>query len=595
MKSTELARSADMYQQAQLFILSAEAYAPEELFIEKAKLYWSKGDQTASISVLDRGIEQLFSKWPIVEQRSARLKNVFAEAKILVATYNADAMNTNTLLNIKYFKEAMKVAGNSEKCYVFYAQYSEKVWAAMSQSEQLGTKGNELQQEIMTCYGKSMLYGSRYIYQSMPRFLSIWLELTARLETNDGYKRVATNMNKIVDRFAESLPPFVFFTAFSQLVSRICHPSPEVYQVLKSIIVKLIVTFPQQSMWMIMSVYKSSYASRVRRCTEVFSDKRLADPAMLKLINDFNLLAERLIELTNKPVGDALHMTIKEFYRPLPILLKTPGFSPIIMPTNKYMLPVLPSGSQRDRCGDTFNAFPNQAIYIQGCGNDLVVMPSLQKPKRMKLIGDDGCDYLIMMKPKDDLRKDFRLMEFNAIVNRYLRLNAETRQRRLYIRTYAVLPLNEECGILEWVDNLQTLRPIVAGNVSSVLYFCPIFGYRLYPYIAPYSIAPHYRSPQTQIHAHEHARAPRSVPHRHDASGQTCAAPRRAVGAPSARARRMVQGALHDRAQLVFGAQLLCAHHRRHIGGRLHPGTGRSARREHSVRHEQRRHGARGL
>lgn len=480
MKSTELARSAEMYQQAQLFLLSAESYSPVELFIEKAKLYWSKGDQTASLSVLDRGIEELFKKWPINEDRCARVKNVFAEAKFLVATYNADAMNTNTLLNIKYFKEAMKVAGNSEKCYVFYGQYLEKVLAALSQSELMGLQGNELQQEIMTCYGKSMMYGSRYIYQSMPRFLSIWLDFTARSETNESYKRVSANMNKIVDRFAESLPSFVFFTAFSQLVSRICHPSPEVYQVLKSIIVKLIVTFPQQSMWMIMSVYKSSYASRVRRCTEVFSDKRLSDPSILKLINDFNLLAESLIELTNKPVADTLQLTIKEFYRQLPALLKTPGFSPIIMPTNKYMLPVLPSGSQRDRSGEAFNAFPNNAVYIRGCGNDLAVMPSLQKPKRMKFIGDDGCDYMIMMKPKDDLRKDFRLMEFNAIVNRYLRQDAETRQRRLYIRTYAVLPLNEECGILEWVDNLQPLRPIVTGKfmqdfirtyVSNHLYF----------------------------------------------------------------------------------------------------------------------------
>lgn len=47
----------------------------------------------------------------------------------------------------------------------------------------------------------------------------------------------------------------------------------------------------------------------------------------------------------------------------------------------------------------------------------------------------------------------------------------------LDIKTYAVTPLNEECGLIEWVDNLRTLRDLVikllrergiAPNVSDV-------------------------------------------------------------------------------------------------------------------------------
>lgn len=66
-----------------------------------------------------------------------------------------------------------------------------------------------------------------------------------------------------------------------------------------------------------------------------------------------------------------------------------------------------------------------------------------------------------MLKPRDDLRKDYRLMEFNAVVNRFLQDAPDTRKRRLYIRTYSVLPLNEECGLIEWVPNLVGLRPIL--------------------------------------------------------------------------------------------------------------------------------------
>lgn len=42
-----------------------------------------------------------------------------------------------------------------------------------------------------------------------------------------------------------------------------------------------------------------------------------------------------------------------------------------------------------------------------------------------------------------------------------LRKDAESRRRDLHIRTYAVIPLNEECGIIEWVSNTAGLRHIL--------------------------------------------------------------------------------------------------------------------------------------
>ena len=64
------------------------------------------------------------------------------------------------------------------------------------------------------------------------------------------------------------------------------------------------------------------------------------------------------------------------------------------------------------------------------------MLPSLQKPKKITLRGSDGKLYVMLCKPKDDLRKDARLMEFNAIVNRLLRKDREARRRNLQIRTF---------------------------------------------------------------------------------------------------------------------------------------------------------------
>jgi phosphatidylinositol kinase/protein kinase (PI-3 family) len=58
-------------------------------------------------------------------------------------------------------------------------------------------------------------------------------------------------------------------------------------------------------------------------------------------------------------------------------------------------------------------------------------------------------NFLCKREAHGDLRKDARLMEFNAVVNRMLKRDAEGRQRKLKLRTYAVICLNEEAGLLE--------------------------------------------------------------------------------------------------------------------------------------------------
>ncbi|VEL36340.1 unnamed protein product [Protopolystoma xenopodis] len=79
----------------------------------------------------------------------------------------------------------------------------------------------------------------------------------------------------------------------------------------------------------------------------------------------------------------------------------------------------------------------------------------------MTWLGSDGRKYVIVAKPNDDLRKDCRLMELNGMINKFLARNSETRQRALQIRTYAVIPLSEKGGLLEWVSHTEPFRSIL--------------------------------------------------------------------------------------------------------------------------------------
>jgi serine/threonine-protein kinase ATR len=58
-------------------------------------------------------------------------------------------------------------------------------------------------------------------------------------------------------------------------------------------------------------------------------------------------------------------------------------------------------------------------------------MRSLAKPRKITIQGSNGQIYMFLGKPKDDLRKDARLMDLNAIINKLLKGNSESRRRQL--------------------------------------------------------------------------------------------------------------------------------------------------------------------
>lgn len=117
----------------------------------------------------------------------------------------------------------------------------------------------------------------------------------------------------------------------------------------------------------------------------------------------------------------------------------------------------------------------------------VVVMRSKEKPKKVAIECSDGQTrhFLCKSERRGDLRKvrcwrvdprnqctcavtpahspppvlqDVRMMEFNTLLNRLLARDAEGRRRKLRLRTYAVVCLNETCGLLEWVPGTAGFR-----------------------------------------------------------------------------------------------------------------------------------------
>lgn len=87
----------------------------------------------------------------------------------------------------------------------------------------------------------------------------------------------------------------------------------------------------------------------------------------------------------------------------------------------------------------------------------------------MQMQGSDGRKYNFLCKHErcGDLRKDMRVMEFVSVVNRLLQRDPEGQRRKLRLRTYAVICLNESCGLMEWVENTTGLRSCIRKAFQS--------------------------------------------------------------------------------------------------------------------------------
>ncbi|XP_030832739.1 serine/threonine-protein kinase ATR-like [Strongylocentrotus purpuratus] len=466
LKSAKVARKAGHLQGAYSSLLNAGLYSLPDLCIEKAKWLWGKGDCHQALIDLQKGVAKHFSKGNRLQNdKSAEAKAqrlAHAKALLLVGRFMEDTAKFESNSVMKQYMSVTEVNSEWEDGHFYLAKYYDRLMLSFADRPE---KAGEFVVHVVKNFGQSLMYGNQYIYQSMPRLLTLWLDYGAHVsDLEKGNKvnkaaQVMAKLHKIIAEFTDKLAPYQFLTSFSQLISRICHSHKEVSLQLQEIIARVLVAFPQQAVWMSMAVSKSSYQMRQRRCAEIFSRAKALDKKLQKFIHDAIKLTDRLLDLCNRQVDSGCQrLSINSDFRSLKRLLADSNFSKIIVPLQSAMTVTLPSSQSVHH---THDPFPLTEVYIIGFDDTVEVLPSLQRPKKIGIQGSDGRLYVMMCKPKDDLRKDNRLMEFNGIINKCLRKNVESRRRELYIRTYTVIPLNEECGLIEWVSNTAGLRPIL--------------------------------------------------------------------------------------------------------------------------------------
>jgi serine/threonine-protein kinase ATR len=545
LRLSKIARKAGMFENAYQYMLNAQGQIKstdsanlEELLVEKSKWYWYREDRDSALFYLQKGLNELFNMNTSQSSTGSTISILSSNETVR----NNDVMQNNAnnelyfkvlLMYTKYsdengsldsetikrnYLDVQKMRSKTEQAHYELAHFTDRL--ATSVSEHTGKKEKfwEYIVEIINYFASSLEYGCQFIYQSLPRMMSHWLdfgadyyEYASRENSSSGSSRSSSSMvnrnlpqlntilvklNQIVSNSLQRIPTYLFLAVYPQLVSRICHPEERVFETLSNILMKVLFLYPNQAIWMLLAVKNSSVELRKNRCKIIIDKAVRQQPDLRKFINDSSDLAEKLVQLGNLNVETGTtQISLTSCFKPLKRLVESNNFSKIIIPSQFQITLQLPSNESS--ANNSFssinnsnnnssnilnpqlqnfrshNPYPLELVYINCFEDNVLVMNSLQKPKKVTIRGTDGKLYAFLCKSKDDLRVDNRIMEFFSVVNKCLKQEPESRRRNLYIRTYAVTPLNETSGIIEWIENLTTLRSILIKlynerNVQSV-------------------------------------------------------------------------------------------------------------------------------
>ena len=359
-------------------------------------------------------------------------------------------------------------------------------------------------------YGECIRLSQNYniLIEVLPKFLTLWLGFTGQqefaLQSQNKSNKAAKNpltilqdlINEKISKIIDDISPTVWYISITQIASRVLHPNPGTTTNLEKLLSKIILAFPKQSIWHIASLMYSLNKERKLLSRKILNAtyKKLANEARSEkdsvMLLDSQKLFSQLISLAAFQTKDKKTIfklenisNIHEFLIPTNSVLIHSSLS---FPMNKSIEFGL--GSTFAVNSSTFKSSSSSAVhgltssilnaevgsshqssnfmFINYFHEQVSVAASKAKPKTLVIESKCGkkIKFLCKMEKDGDLRKDAHLMEFNSTVNRLLIQNVQSRKRKLRLRTYAVVCLNEECGLLEWVNNTECLRQAISDS-----------------------------------------------------------------------------------------------------------------------------------
>ncbi|OWZ20541.1 Phosphatidylinositol kinase [Phytophthora megakarya] len=235
----------------------------------------------------------------------------------------------------------------------------------------------------------------------------------------------------------------------------------------------------------LVAIMKPIYVSIERLWEETcggVSHQHAVSPHERKFMKDYGGLIEKAMENfrdcfnSETRVNPPPRMTNpQELWQPFEDMLKSlvnaasrreqlplPDISPALASTCRQLvmtnMPGIFSGSTIGRM---------KPITIHRVDSSVAVLRTKTKPKSMILIGSDGETYKYLLKAREDLRLDERIMQFLRVTNEFLRADDAAAARDLSAQSYSVIPISKNAGLIQMVPDVVPLFQVYTARNDS--------------------------------------------------------------------------------------------------------------------------------
>ncbi|XP_055842749.1 DNA-dependent protein kinase catalytic subunit-like [Episyrphus balteatus] len=102
-----------------------------------------------------------------------------------------------------------------------------------------------------------------------------------------------------------------------------------------------------------------------------------------------------------------------------------------------------------------------ESVKIVRFGGKVQALVSKSYPLRISIHGSNGHIYDFLVKHGEDLKQDQRIQQILKLMSQKLIEDQKCQSYNLFIRTYQVIPIDRNCGILSWVKDTVSLNDFV--------------------------------------------------------------------------------------------------------------------------------------
>ena len=103
---------------------------------------------------------------------------------------------------------------------------------------------------------------------------------------------------------------------------------------------------------------------------------------------------------------------------------------------------------------------------VVGFQSQVTVMRSLRKPIKLTIHSSDERSHSFLVKGGEDLRLDQRIQQLFGTMNSIFASDAACTQRSLALKTYQVIPLTKDVGMIEWLDNTEPIKAVILREAT---------------------------------------------------------------------------------------------------------------------------------